>query len=457
MTAEVGYFSRKSLLRRVHRECAVGVLYGQRALSIGAAHPLNYVVTAIHARDRQRPFQELAWRAALIETIIFGSREEADSALAYVNKIHERVKGALPVDAGHYPAGSPYSALDPELLLWTIAVMADSAQYFFELFVGTLSVREKEAFWQDYLRLGELLKLPRASAPATHEQFRDWWHERSSSDDLYLTAEARQTGYAMAFQIPMPAYASPLKRAHNAVMLGSLPSQVRDLYGLHYTVGDEARFRKVTNAIRVQCKRLPRSLAHGSSSCFYRRIASEELPRIEHGRPTPYLASPSEDGTIASPSSSTSSNRIGSPQPTRSPQDLVTGATTRRHDDQQSAGTATRDGSHRFSALLVPSTHSNMRPNRVTFDKAAMLANRNHSNLLSHILAYIKPRYAPESLRGASCPTTRWRSHDGIGSPATRQCSAPARRSGHAPVQYAPFQPSGGDPARFGPSARRTE
>jgi uncharacterized protein (DUF2236 family) len=183
MTAEVGYFSRESLLRRVHRECAVGILYGQRALCIGAAHPLNYVVTAIHARDRQRPFQELAWRATLIETIIFGSREDADSALAYVNKIHERVKGALPVDAGQYPAGSPYSALDPELL-WTIALMADSAQYFFELFVGTLSVHEKEAFWQDYFRLGELLTLPRASAPATHAQFRDWWHERLANNSL---------------------------------------------------------------------------------------------------------------------------------------------------------------------------------------------------------------------------------------------------------------------------------
>jgi uncharacterized protein (DUF2236 family) len=301
MTAERGYFPRESLLRRVHRECAVGVLYGQRALCIGAAHPLNYVVTAIHASDPQRPFQDLARRATMIETIIFGSREEADSALTCVNKIHERVKGDLPVDAGPYPAGSPYAALDPESLMWTIALMADSAQYFFELLVDILSVGEKEAFWQDYLRLGELLQMPRASAPATYAQFRDWWHERLTSDDLYLTVEARQTGYAMAFQIPMPAYASRLRRAHNAVMLGSLPSQVRDLYGLRYTAEDDARFHKVTNAIRALYMRSPRSLAYGCSSYFYRWVASEERRRIEHGQPTPCLASPSRDGTIASP------------------------------------------------------------------------------------------------------------------------------------------------------------
>jgi uncharacterized protein (DUF2236 family) len=228
----------------------------------------------------------------MIETIIFGSREEADGVLASVNKVHERAKGVLPVDAGQYPAGRQYSALDPELLMWTMAVMADSAQCFFELFIRPLSGSEKEGFWQDYLRLAELLKMPRASAPATYAQFRDWWHERLTSNDLYLTAEAYQTGYSTAFLIPMPTYALRLRRAHNAVMLGSLPSQVRDLYGLGYTNEDATRFHKVTNMIRALCKSTPRSLAHGRNSYFYRWVTSEEDRRIKYGRPTPHLASP---------------------------------------------------------------------------------------------------------------------------------------------------------------------
>lgn len=287
-----GYFTRESLLRRVHQERAVGFLYGQRALCIGAANPLNYVATALHSSGRRRPFHMLARRARMIETIIFGSREEADGVLASVNEVHEQVKGVLPIDAGQYSAGSQYSARDPELLMWTMAVMADSAQCFFELFIRPLNIREKEAFWQDYLLLGELFKMPRASAPATYEQFRDWWHERLTSNDLYLTAEAHQTGYATAFLIPMPAYASRLRRAHNAVILGSLPSQVRDLYGLGYTVEDDARFQKVTNAIRALRMRSPRLLAQGRSSYFYGWVTSEEHRRIKHGRPTPNLASP---------------------------------------------------------------------------------------------------------------------------------------------------------------------
>jgi uncharacterized protein (DUF2236 family) len=292
-----GYFPRESSLRRVHRERAVGVIYGQRALCIGAANPLNYVATAIHSRDRRRPFRLLARRARMIETVILGNREEADGVLASVNEVHEQIKGVLPVDAGKHSVGSQYSALDPELMMWTIAVMADSAQCFYELFIRPLSISEKEAFWQDYLCLGELLKIPKDFAPATYAQFRDWWHERLTSSDLYLTAEAHQTGYATAFLIPMPAYASRLRRAHNAVMLGSLPPQIRDLYGLGYTAEDDARFHKVTTAIRTLRKGSPRWLAHGRNSCFYHWVVREEHRRIEHGRPTPYLASPIRGGS----------------------------------------------------------------------------------------------------------------------------------------------------------------
>jgi uncharacterized protein (DUF2236 family) len=246
----------------------------------------------------------------MIETIIFGSREEADGVLASVNEVHERVKGVLPVDAGQYSAGSQYSALDPKLLMWTVAVMADSAQCFFELLIRPLSISEKEAFWQDYLRLGELLKMPRDSVPATHAQFRDWWHERLTSNDLYLTAEAHQTGYATAFLIPMPAYVLRLRRIHNAVMLGSLPSQVRDLYGLSYTAEDDARFHKATKAIRALRKRSPRSLAHGRNGWFYRWVTREEHRRIKHGRPTPHLASPISYGNTSVTNASAEGSRI---------------------------------------------------------------------------------------------------------------------------------------------------
>ena len=52
-------------------------------------------------------------------------------------------------------------------MLWTVAVTAESALYFYELFVRRLSDWERDAFWLDYVRFGELFGMPREVAPPT--------------------------------------------------------------------------------------------------------------------------------------------------------------------------------------------------------------------------------------------------------------------------------------------------
>src|SRR5919201_3132631 len=174
------------MLRRVHEERAVGLLYGQRALGIGAIAPLNFIGTLRHPRARNKPFQRLVHTAKAFETIFFGSRAAADEVLDAVHRLHERVRGELPEDAGPFPAGTPYSAFDPELMLWTVAVMADSAQVFYELFVRRLSDQERDGLWADYVRFGELFGMPRDVAPRSYREFREYWRRCLASDDAYL-------------------------------------------------------------------------------------------------------------------------------------------------------------------------------------------------------------------------------------------------------------------------------
>ena len=160
-----GYFPEGSILRRVHSERAVGLFYGQRALMIGALNPLAFVGTTEHTNAKLKPFQRLSHTAEVFETIFFGTRAEADRALAFVHRLHERVRGEMPEDAGKVPAGTPYSAFDPELMLWTLAVIADSGPFFYELFVDRLDENERERLWQEYVRFGELFGMPREVAP----------------------------------------------------------------------------------------------------------------------------------------------------------------------------------------------------------------------------------------------------------------------------------------------------
>jgi uncharacterized protein (DUF2236 family) len=290
-----GYFPRgQSMLRRVHEERLVGLFYGQRALCIGALAPLNYVGTSEHSYAKQTPFRRLAHTGNAFEKIYFGSRAEADHVLAYVKRLHEKVVGTLPEDAGLTPAGTPYSALDPELMLWTVAVIADSAQRFFELFIRRLRDEERESLWQDYIRFAELFGMPREAAPQSYDEFRAYWRSRLASEDLYLTDEAWYIGYATAFEIPMPRPQQPGKRIHDAIMLGSLPRRVREMYGLSYTRADAAAFSAAATAMRAARRATPNAIARGWNTRSFERVAQAERRRIEHGKATPQVA---QDGT----------------------------------------------------------------------------------------------------------------------------------------------------------------
>jgi uncharacterized protein (DUF2236 family) len=285
------------MLRKVHEERAVGLFYGQRALCIGALMPLNYVGTSQHSYAKLTPFKRLAHTGEAFETIYFGSRAEADKVLAYVRRLHDRVRGTLPHDAGATPAGTPYSANDPALMLWTVAVIADSAQCFYELFIRRLRDSEREALWQDYLRFGELFGMPRDGAPQSYAAFRAYWHERLHSDEAYLTDEARYVGYATAFEIPMPRINQPGKRVHDLVMLGSLPPRVRALYRLPFERRQAIAYRAAVQAVRRARRLAPDSIARGYNTRSFEMVARTERWRIANGKLTPQV----RDGLPAAP------------------------------------------------------------------------------------------------------------------------------------------------------------
>jgi uncharacterized protein (DUF2236 family) len=282
-----GYFPEGSILRRIHSERAVGLFYGQRALMIGALNPLTFVGTLLHTNARLKPFQRLSHTAEVFETIFFDTKAEADKMLAFVDRLHQRVKGEMPEDAGAVKAGTPYSAFDPELMLWTMAVIADSGPFFYELFVGELSDEEHEQLWQDYVRFAELFGMPRSAAPATHREFREWFDGKLASDEMHLTPEAHEIGYATAFEIPMPAYRAPAKAVHDLIMLGALPERVRELYGIPYSRRQQVAFRAVVRGLRGARPVTPRSIRQGYNTGHFRMVARTERRRLERGDPTP--------------------------------------------------------------------------------------------------------------------------------------------------------------------------
>jgi uncharacterized protein (DUF2236 family) len=289
-----GYFPRgRSILRRVQEERAVGLLFGQRALMLGAMmHPLAYYGTQAHTAARMKPFQRLVHTAKVFETVFFGTREEADRALAFVRRLHERVNGTLPHDLGPWPTGMPYSALDPEEMFWGVtASVFDSAQVIYETLVGRLSDDKREAMWQEYVYFGELFGMPRSAAPATYREFRVAWKERLHSDWVFLTDEAREAGYMTGFAIPVPVQNRPAMRMLEFLLNGTMPERARELYGLRWARAQEVAFEAMALASRRSRPLTPGPIRRGSCNYFFDLVAKTERRRIERGESTPQLVS----------------------------------------------------------------------------------------------------------------------------------------------------------------------
>lgn len=287
MTGDHGYFPTGSVLRRVHRERAVGLLYGQRALAIGAIDPRNFVGTLTHTRARDRPFGRLAATGKMFEEIFYGSKAEADRVLAAVHRMHSSVKGALPQDAGSMQAGTPYNALDSELMLWTIAPAADSALHFYELFVRKLSATERDAFWADYVRFGELFGMDPAVAPESWAEFREYFDARVNGPEAHLTPEALVVGHAVMLEIPTPLSRWPAMRVHNVVIKASLPKRIRELYGLQITAAEGVAAGAAIAASRRARPLTPRTVLRGRCAAHFDLVAEAERALIRQGRSAP--------------------------------------------------------------------------------------------------------------------------------------------------------------------------
>jgi uncharacterized protein (DUF2236 family) len=277
----------RSLARRVHGERAVGLLYGQRALLIGALEPLTYTGTMLSTRSADRPFERLARTAKIQETILLGTREEADRALEGVHRLHERIKGTLPEEAGAHPAGTPYSAFDPQLMLWTLAVIADSGRAMYETMVRPLDAEEREALWQDYVRFGELFGLPRNEVPASYREFSAWWGERMSSPDLQATEHGLEMAPLVAFRQPVPAPARGNLVAQNHIIKGTLPPRVREIFGIRWSRAHERTFRAMAGAHRGARHLFPRTVRRGRNDVFFDVVTKTERER--GGTRTPQL------------------------------------------------------------------------------------------------------------------------------------------------------------------------
>jgi uncharacterized protein (DUF2236 family) len=227
------YFDHHSLLREVvsHRLTA---LSGPRALLLMAAHPVAFQGFFAHTGALEDPYGRLRRTGRVMDAVAFGTRAQAERMTAPVRRAHARVQGELPCDAGHFPAGTPYRGDDPELLLWILAALAESAMLVFPRAVRSLSREELDALWLDYREVGRAFGLRDGEMPADIDAFESYMADMYAGGDLYVTAAARELATDIVLKPPVPAKYLALRELVNQVTIGLLPASVRRLYGFRW-------------------------------------------------------------------------------------------------------------------------------------------------------------------------------------------------------------------------------
>jgi uncharacterized protein (DUF2236 family) len=235
---ERGYFDPDGVAWRVGREQAL-LLGGGRALLLQVAHPLVAAGVAEHSDYQVNPWRRLERTMRTVWAIVYGTRVQADRASARVRTLHERVRGETARAMGPFPQGTPYSAADPELLLWVHATLVDTALLVYGSWVRPLDDLEQSAYYEEMKTLAVLFGTPPEIIPPTLEDFRAYMRERLASDEICATDAARDVA-RLVLRPPLPLALRPAAEALGLVTVGLLPERLREQYGFGWGRGRAA-------------------------------------------------------------------------------------------------------------------------------------------------------------------------------------------------------------------------
>lgn len=229
-----GYFAPDSVIRRVGSSPVTPFLGGGAAVLLQVAHPLVAVGVAEHSDYRHDLWRRLGRTLRALYLITFGSRREADDAAAAVDAVHRHVHGVTRTALGRYPAGTPYSATDPQLKLWVHATLVHASLSAYQRFERPLSRAEQERYYREMAVVARLFGVPARIIPDDLRSFGRYFEAQLAGDTIAVTPVARAIA-AIILEAPLPAPLRLFAPAHRLATAAQLPPRLRRDYELRWT------------------------------------------------------------------------------------------------------------------------------------------------------------------------------------------------------------------------------
>lgn len=255
-----GYFPADSMIRRLHSERLIA-FSGVRALLMQACDPLAVVGFRKHSILFDDPRTRLMSTDQRMSRMYFGDEALAVRTGNEIQAMHRKVKGTVAEQYGPIPKGTPYSAADPELMLWTLATLADSALLYWERIFGGLDPDERESYWADYRKIGMLLGMPADSMPPSEPELREYVSGRLGDGSLYISPEVRDRSTAIIFDPPFEGWLklvlTPVSEAIKLSSIGFLPEEIREMYDFGWDPARETLLRTSLLQIRIASRLWP--------------------------------------------------------------------------------------------------------------------------------------------------------------------------------------------------------
>src|SRR5690348_10810449 len=187
-----GYFAPESVIRRLGNSPLTPLLGGGSAVLLQVAHPLVGVGVVEHSDYERDLWSRLLGTLRALYLITYGTTEEADRAGEIVQAVHARVHGETTSALGAFPAGTRYSASDPELMLWVHATLVYSSLGIYHRYVHRLTGAEQESYYREMALVARIFGTPADVIPPTLGDFRAYLRDRFQSPEIQVTEPARR-------------------------------------------------------------------------------------------------------------------------------------------------------------------------------------------------------------------------------------------------------------------------
>ncbi len=253
--------------RRIHAERLV-LLGWSRAILLQLAHPLMAAAVASHSSFRASPVAaagRLRHTVGAMLDLTFGDEATHARALAGIRAIHDRVHGHLTTAVGVFPRGTPYSANDPDLLLWVHVTLLESVVLAHDAFVRPLEPGERDAYCDESAPVAVSLGARPTDVPRTWRALLERLATVEASGVLYVGADARAVAAAVLAP-PLSSLIWPATWLNRQFTISTLPEDVQRQYGFEPAARRLEDVRRAARFIRGARRATPRVLAQWGRS-----------------------------------------------------------------------------------------------------------------------------------------------------------------------------------------------